>query len=553
MTGKSYQKKLITCLKLIKNDPSTCNSILFSAQIASYGYDDALASIQDECLDWLASYVNPTTFQKKMMTYFKQSINDTYDSNHQFFNLWHVMMLHKNKRWKSYLMQYSNHVETFILSLLNELSVPTECIRQYLFAIVWQLKGWCGYSKWQQQYPNNPYVNSQVHVIEIIAIWLAYEVFWLKTHAKQLNGFYLRYQPDCYIAEDNAIHNMLVDCVNHACQQLSTQAIDAETLIKRTDLSVHQLTWLWQRAYEMNYHQPLYQTLLAKKNETHQQRSTIDPTQRRDDLLTPATAQWVFCIDVRSEGFRRHIEQVGNHETFGFAGFFGVAAKLNDKYQHKITCQCPALIEPTLLIEMLNTTSPMLHTSATALVNSIDATRKTLLAPFALYEMLGFWFALVLIIKNYANTVLRRVQQVNTKQLTASRLPQFKLDTLDLDNRVNIAINLLNGIGLTQNFSEFVVICGHTATIKNNPYQASLDCGACGGNSGMSNAIIVCQLLNQPDVRKALEKQSITIPGATVFVAACHDTTTDHINGMLMLPILIHHNNTHFVLFAKMR
>ncbi len=63
----------------------------------------------------------------------------------------------------------------------------------------------------------------------------------------------------------------------------------------------------------------------------------------------------------------------------------------------------------------------------------------------------------------------------------------------------------------------------------NNPYAAALDCGACGGHAGGSNARILAAILNEPAVRTGLAARGITIPGATWFIAAEHDTTTDEI------------------------
>ncbi len=67
------------------------------------------------------------------------------------------------------------------------------------------------------------------------------------------------------------------------------------------------------------------------------------------------------------------------------------------------------------------------------------------------------------------------------------------------------------------------------ATLKNNTYATALDCGACGGRHGDSNAKILAKILNQPQIRKYLNEQGIAIPQQTLFVAAKHNTTTDEI------------------------
>src|SRR5690606_22968443 len=64
---------------------------------------------------------------------------------------------------------------------------------------------------------------------------------------------------------------------------------------------------IWQRAQEYAFDRTLLSSL---------DRIVDSPTER------PAS-QVVFCIDVRSEGMRRHLEAQQVDETIGFAGFFG--------------------------------------------------------------------------------------------------------------------------------------------------------------------------------------------------------------------------------------
>ena len=95
--------------------------------------------------------------------------------------------------------------------------------------------------------------------------------------------------------------------------------------------------------------------------------------------------------------------------------------------------------------------------------------------------------------------------------------------------QADMAEAMLRNLGLTKDFAQLVVFCGHACQTENNPLAAGLDCGACGGHSGEPNARFAALLLNQPYIRKAMADRGIVIPAETHFLAALHNTTTDAI------------------------
>jgi Uncharacterized protein conserved in bacteria len=105
---------------------------------------------------------------------------------------------------------------------------------------------------------------------------------------------------------------------------------------------------------------------------------------------------------------------------------------------------------------------------------------------------------------------------------TGSELPAG----LSLEQRVEYAATAVELMGWQQ-FARLVVFVGHASQTTNNPFDASLDCGACAGNPGGPSARVLAAICNDEAVRAKLRERGIEIPADTVFLAGEHNTTTD--------------------------
>ena len=102
------------------------------------------------------------------------------------------------------------------------------------------------------------------------------------------------------------------------------------------------------------------------------------PTRTEAATRAPVTvrpqAQAVFCIDVRSEPLRRHLEALGDYETFGFAGFFNAAIRHQALGSHHETDQFPVILKAKNVVrEIPRTYHGQFHLKHQARTQSIDA------------------------------------------------------------------------------------------------------------------------------------------------------------------------------------
>ncbi len=391
-----------------------------------------------------------------------------------------------------------------IASALDALGIPEEGREGYLTAILMSVGGWaawCAYVRWQSRLSGTD--DSQI--VDLLAIRLAWE--WL-LHADSAPA---------EIPSDWSSRWGLVD--------------DARTALQ-TD---QRHGWLLQNAVEIAYQQVLIGQLCASAPQAA--------------IETPAV-QAVFCIDVRSEVFRRALESVNPAvHTRGFAGFFGLPIAYSPVGSALTRPQLPGLLAASQTVSEstpanLSQRLPARDSSA-ALGQVVSRQRRNALqwrqrwaefrttstSAFSFVESIGLTYAAKLLSDSLASTAtpVRWEDTGLPKQAAAALRPRLSQATSDPVAAAAMAKGILTAMGLTQGFAPLLLLAGHGSQSANNPHAAGLDCGACGGQTGEVNARVLADLLNSPAVREELRALGVDIPATTHCLAALHNTTTDDV------------------------
>lgn len=449
--------------------------------------------------------------------------------------------------------------EEAILNHLDALGIPSELREEYLSLVLTSLYGWVSYInwrahqdfelkslEWQTHYP--------IDLVQYLAVRLYYERELVAQTCRAELGIAGTYETIVSYVRDRQ-KGTVADTLRTVRLAAAWQLLMLAPAVGLTPAALEEvapeqldqlLQWLndfpesehgpvWLEAYEAGYLEEMIGKLrssaLKMKNDSE------EPT--RPDV------QAIFCIDVRSEPFRRNLESVGNFETFGYGGFLDTPLRAVAIGHEHITNQNPGIVKPgPTIIEVIRENAKSEEGRFKKGKGFLKTIKKMqhdmknhVLTPYVKVEALGWLFGFPL----FGRTLLPATYTKLRKRFHDAIVPPVSTRyIIDRDDENNIGFtdeeqeatieSVFRAMGLTTGkVSRLVAFVGHVSNSDNNPYESAIDCGACWGQSAEPNVRLFATMANRPNVRKYAAECGIEIPEDTHFIAALHNTTTDEV------------------------
>jgi uncharacterized protein YbcC (UPF0753/DUF2309 family) len=436
-------------------------------------------------------------------SYFDHS-QSSWETQHKK-NLYRSWLLHASKDLSPWLLMGIHGVRHHARSLpreslamiqlaLDSLPVPKKEWAEYLTALLMNINGWaswCAFERWQAVLAER----DDDHIVQLLAIRLAWEHFAF-------------------------VH--LVDSNELSAWTIGWETLRVWRLQSRTQPSVD---WIFQEALEISYQSDLCTAMKDNLPEAVCCSPDIPDVQA------------VFCIDVRSEVFRRALEECSSSiQTLGFAGFFGLPISYTPLGTSTERPQLPGLLAPKLRVTD-STGSPTIDDKTRSqralnlrLKSFWKDFRSSATSMFTFVESCGLFYSIALLKSTLPNLKLEARDNVPASDpLRPYLFETSSHDAPSIESLCDLAAGILTNMSLTAGFARLLLLTGHGSQTVNNPHAAGLDCGACGGQSGEVNARVLAGLLNDPAIRVGLVARGIVLPDTTYVLGALHNTTTDEV------------------------
>ena len=434
---------------------------------------------------------------------------------------------------------------------LAALDVPAEEVSEFVLRTALALPGFAGMFSRLERHPDEQHGGPPSSLAEFLAVRLVLERRVVEQAALRLSVSHrwpeLRRIDATASVRGLLQASLLLWSVAVAAQKspvdvaaLSDDVL-AELWSEATSFSSLHRRRVWLTAYERRYRRQILDGLAARR--------------RAGLAAEPAapTLQVVFCIDEREESIRRAIEeQDAAVETFGVAGFFGVAIDYKGLDDHTPAAHCPVVVvpghevheEPLAQAHAQHIFRRGLRDAWHGAERFIARASRTLWGGAGvslLFGPLAGALATSRVVAPRFTLSLRESVKTSLAERPTTRLsalreveqdypsPRGKPVGFSLDEAADRVIATLKNLGLADRFAPLVVLLGHGSTSLNNPHESAHDCGACGGRRGGANARMFADVANRKEVRAAVAQRGVRIPDDVLFVGGMHDTANDHI------------------------
>ena len=389
------------------------------------------------------------------------------------------------KRLRTRVSQLPEDPASAIATALNALRIDPAAAPDYLHRLLLSIRGWAGYAQYLAREANLRGAQDD-SLLDLLAIRVSLDaaLVSIATVPDLVEFWPPAPTPEDGISESTAIRYALQLALEHA----------------------------WERRVC---------SMLASHSEAPSASIPVRPE-----------VQAIFCIDVRSEVFRRALEAASpGIQTRGFAGFFGLPLDYRPLDLEKGQAQCPVLLTPKFTVhECLHEASRDSAKRrdlgiAKRMTHGWNAFKTSAISCFSFVETAGLLFGGSLVRDAFFGAPGKSIHQHDCSGPSLDYAGGIPAEA-----RPALAFGMLKNMGLTRDFGRLVLLCGHGSETTNNPYASGLDCGACGGHAGDANARVGAALLNDPGVRASLAgDHGIVIPEDTRFLAGLHNTTTDDV------------------------
>lgn len=362
-----------------------------------------------------------------------------------------------------------DYPEDALLESLDALGIPAALRQDYLALQLTALPGWSGFIKWRAEERDYEWQRAYpVGVVKYLAIRLWYvrelvqqtcrEELGIDGTYQAVTGCMQRRSTEYFLRRERvagrlpAIYAEEVDRLRHRkkngwdglfqryrsdvvprqarvarlsdAKQLRALALalqlDPATLLTTAPAELVRLAgWMkafpesehgpvWLKAFEAGYQERLLGAL-ARSRVAHQ-------APEHEPERTRPHSQSVFCIDVRSEPFRRHLESSGANETCGFAGFFAAFIRYRAWGREHDTEQFPVIMRAKNEVReiprsYLDHVVPK-HEARTRMVHAghtlLHDLKENVVTPYVMVESLGWFYALPIAGKTLLPSLYRR-------------------------------------------------------------------------------------------------------------------------------------------------